>query len=227
MRRFLYLALPGLLVAPHISSAGESATSEDDEEAESPSEAGPATNSAPVAFDKTWLEPFFRSGPQNKAVDRFRSGDFAGASRDIGHILAGLPRSSPDRNPLRFLQALALMNQSSWQDAGDIFEDLWSAYPLLAPYHAYYAARCRLRRGDIEGAFTWLSRVPSGSVLEPDAAMIKVDAFVASKRWAEVETEVSTFLARFPRGPRRAEATRRPSVLARARPRAALGSSPC
>jgi soluble lytic murein transglycosylase len=206
MRWLLYLALPALLAWPQPSLAGESGGSDDDEEQVTQNEAVPATKLVPVPFNKKWLEPFFASGPEDKAAGRFRSGDFVGASKELARVLTGLPKDSPERNPLRFLYALALMNQSSCQAAGDIFEDLWLAYPLLAPYHAYHAARCRLRRGDGEGAFTWLSRVPSGSVPEADAVMVKVDAFIAAKRWAEVETEVSTFLSRFPKGPRRAEA---------------------
>ena len=50
--------------------------------------------------------------------------------------LAKLPRSSPDRQPGRFLLALARMNQGEWEAAGQIFEDLYASYPLLAPYHA-------------------------------------------------------------------------------------------
>ena len=206
MKCFFCLVLPLLLAAPQTTLASESGNSEEDEDQGAPDEASPAPKLTPVAFDKRWMEPFFSAGPESKAAARFRAGDFAGSSKEFGRILAGIGEKSPERNPLRFLYALALMNQSSWQAAGDIFEDLWSTYPLLAPYHAYQAARCRLRRGDNEGAFTWLARIPSGSVPEAEAVMIKVDAFVAAKRWTEVETETSTFLARFPKGPRRAEA---------------------
>jgi soluble lytic murein transglycosylase len=211
MRRLSYLALlavPALLTATGSSHASESGNSDEDEEPAAPAETPPSTKSAPVAFDKKWLDPYFASGPASKAAVHFRAGDFASASRELARVLADLPTKSPERNPLRFLQALALMNQSppSWQAAGDLFEDLWSSYPLLAPYHAYNAARCRLRRGDSDGSFTWLGRVPSGSVPEAEAVMVKVDAFVAAKRWAEVDTETTTFLARFPKGPRRAEA---------------------
>jgi soluble lytic murein transglycosylase len=153
-----------------------------------------------------WLAPYFASGPAATAVARFHSGDFAGASTELGKLLAALPRGAPERNPLRFLHALALANPSSWEAAGDVFAELWEEYPLLGPYHAYHAARCRMRQGDPEATFTWVGRVPAGSVLEPDAAMVKVDALVAAKRWADVASEVSTFLARFPKGPRRAEA---------------------
>lgn len=211
MRRLVYFALlaaPALLAPPRLALAGESGNSDDDEEPGAPTESAPSPKSVPVAFDKKWLDPFFTTGPESKAAARFRAGDFTGASKDLPRVLADFPAKSPERNPLRFLLALALMNQSSpsWQAAGDLFEDLWSSYPLLAPYHAYNAARCRLRRGDSDGAFTWLARVPSGSVPEAEAVMVKVDAFVAAKRWAEVDTETSTFLTRFPKGPRRAEA---------------------
>jgi soluble lytic murein transglycosylase len=206
MTRSLRLALIALLCWPWSALGAESGITDDDEEAGPPADTVPATKSAPGPFNPKWLKPFFAAGPQNQAVARFRSGDFAGAAKELGQVLDKLSKSSPERNPLRYLHALALMNQSSWQAASDIFEELWSSYPLLGPYHALNAARCRLRRGDTEGAFTWLSRVPAGSVPEPDAAMVKVDAFVADKRWADVDTETTTYLARFPKGPRRAEA---------------------
>jgi soluble lytic murein transglycosylase len=211
MRRPTHLALfalPALLALSGISRAGETGDSDEEEEPGATAETAVSPKSAPVAFDKRWLHPYFTTGPAGKAAATFRAGDYANASEELARVLADLPAKSPQRNPLRFLQALALMNQSppSWQAAGDIFEDLWTTYPLLAPYHAYNAARCHLRRGDSDGAFTWLARVPSGSVPEAEAVMVKVDAFVAAKRWADVETETTTFLARFPKGARHVEA---------------------
>ncbi len=215
MRRFVHLAvfallallaLPARLATPRPALAGEPESPDEDEEQAAPDEDAAATKSAPVAFNKKWLDPFFTSGPESKAAAYFRAGDYASASKELTRVLAGLSAKAPERNPLRFLQALALINQSSWQAAGDIFEDLWSSYPLLAPYHAFQAARCHLRRGDSDGAFTWLARVPAGSVPEAEAEMVKVDAFVAAKRWADLETETRTYLSRFPKGPRHAEA---------------------
>jgi len=205
MRWLLCSSLVVLLTAPLGARASESEGADDeDERASAPEES--RTAKTPVAFDKKWLEPFFMSGAESRAATHFRAGDFITASKELEQILDHLPKQAPERNQLRFLQALALMNQSLWQAAEVIFEELWSGYSLLAPYHAYNAARCHLRRGDSDGAFTWLSRVPSGSVPEPDAIMVKVDAFVAAKRWGDVETEVTTYLSRFPKGPRRLEA---------------------
>jgi soluble lytic murein transglycosylase len=207
MLRASILILPVLLAAVPPATAAESGITDDEDETATAADSGPVPKSTtPIPFDRQWLEPFFASGGAARAAARFRNGDFVGAGKELAHVVAALPEGAPERNPLRYLQALALVNQSAWQPAGDILETLWSEYPLLAPYHAYHAARCRLRRGDIDGAFTWLSRVPSGTVVEPDAVMVKVDAFVAAKRWAEVDSEVTTYLARFPKGPRRAEA---------------------
>ena len=169
-------------------------------------EAAPAATHAPVPFDKRWLEPFFASGPAHAGADLFRAGDFATAAQQLAGALAAMPRHAPERNQARFLLALAHMNLSAWQTAGDLFENLWSSYPELAPYHAYYAARCRLRRGDSEGALTWAARVPGQTVPEAEAVLVKIDALIAKERWSEVESEARTFLDRFPSGPRRAEA---------------------
>jgi soluble lytic murein transglycosylase len=205
MRWLLCSIFTALLIAPAQLQAGELESADDDDDRGAEPEEASAPR-APVSFDKRWLEPFFMSGRESVAAAHFRAGDFATASKEFEQILDHLSKRAPERNQLRFLQALALMNQSSWQAAETIFEDLWSSYPLLAAYHAYNAARCHLRRGDPEGAFAWLARVPSGSVPEAESVMVKVDAFVAAKRWSDVDTEVSAYLARFPRGPRRLEA---------------------
>jgi soluble lytic murein transglycosylase len=169
-------------------------------------EAAPNTTRAPGPFDKRWLEPFFASGPACSGADLFRAGDFAAAAQKLAGALAAMSSHAPERNQARFLLALAHMNLNAWQTAGDLFEDLWSTYPDLAPYHAYYASRCRLRRGDAEGALTWVARVGSHTVPEAEAVLVKIDALGARRRWSEVESEAKAFLERFPSGPRRAEA---------------------
>jgi soluble lytic murein transglycosylase len=166
-----------------------------------------ASRGKAVPFDHRWLEPYFKSGATLAAVERFRVEDWAGAAKGLTEALAKLPRASADRLPARFLLAMARMHQGEWEAAGAIFEDLHARYPLLAPYHAYYAARCRVRRGDTAGAITWASRVPPRTIPEAEAALVKIDALVSEKRWAEVEVETARFLDRFPAGPRRAEAT--------------------
>jgi soluble lytic murein transglycosylase len=202
MRRPAYLAVLFACLVPLSAWAAESGITDDDDDDKTASETPSIEKTTPVAFDRKWLEPFFKSSAEISAAAFFRSGDFVSASKELTRILDGMSKRAPERNPLRYMLAVSLMNQSSWQAAGDIFEELWQSYPLLAPYHALNAGRCRLRRGDSEGAFLWLARVPYGSVPEPDAMMVKVDAFVAAKRWSDVDTQVTAFLARFPKGPR-------------------------
>lgn len=206
---FAALALAASLSATVPSArAAESGIADDEEEqaATPPPEPTPVPRVVAVPFNSNWLEPLFGTAAENKAVALFRSGDFGPASKELARVVGSLGERAPARSPLRFLLALSLESSSMWQAAGDLFEDLWSSYPLLAPYHAFHAARCRLRRGDVDGAFTWLARIPAGATIEADAAMLKVDAFFSAKRWAEVESETATYLARFPKGPRRAEA---------------------
>jgi soluble lytic murein transglycosylase len=175
-----------------------------------------AETAAPVAFDRRWLEPHFAAGPLRAPVERFRLDDFAGAAAGLERALARLPKSSPERAPGRFLLGLARMSLTEWTAAGAIFEELHQSYPLLAPYHAYHAARCRLRRGDTAGALTWADRVPAGTVPEAETLLIKIDAYAALGRWSDVDAEAARFLERFPAGPRRAEASfRRAEALER------------
>jgi soluble lytic murein transglycosylase len=197
--RALVQVLLALLCAA--ASPGGAATAVDEPDS------APARRPAP--FDQRWLEPHFGRAPASMqaAVERFRLEDWSGATKALTAALAKLPKSSTDRLPGRYLLALSRMNQGEWEAAGKIFEELHASYPLLAPYHAYYAARCRLRRGDTAGAITWAGRVAPRTVPEAEAILVKIDALVSEKRWGEVETEAGRFLERFPSGPRRAEAT--------------------
>ena len=102
--------------------------------------------------------------------------------------------------------ALARTNLSEWADAGRLFEELYKEYPKLAPYHAYHAARCRLRRGDATGALDWAARVTKGTVPEAEAELVRIDALRSLARWDDALAAVDGYLQRFPNGPRQAEA---------------------
>ena len=101
--------------------------------------------------------------------------------------------------------ALARANQSNWADAGKLFEQLYDSYPKLAPYHAYNAARCRLRRSDYAGAIEWAGKVAKGSVPEAEADLIRIDALRSLNRWDEALAALESHLGRFPGGLRHAE----------------------
>jgi soluble lytic murein transglycosylase len=186
------------------ASAGDD--DEDARNAEPPSTKTKRTSSKPVPFDRDWLEPFFKKGPAKTAIEQYRSEDWSGAESGFAKAVKSLPRGSAERLAATYMLALARANQSSWGDAGRLFEELHTSYPRLAPYHAYHAARCRLRRGDAAGALEWAAKVPRGTVPEAEAELVRVDALRALARWDDVLAALDGFLARFPNGPRHAEA---------------------
>ena len=160
----------------------------------------------PVAFDRRWLEPYFASGEGRVAAEKYRREDFRAAAAGFSKLARKLGPRSTERAPALYMAAMAQMELEDWGAAGELFEDLHGKYPVLAPYPAYHAARCRLRRGDSEGALAWASKVPEGTVLKAEAELIALDALVTLGKYEDVEREAGRFLERFPAGPRRAEA---------------------
>jgi len=153
-----------------------------DEEADTPATAPTAHAGKPVPFDRDWLEPFFQHGAAKAAAEKFRSDDWSGAEAGFSHALKSLPRSGDERRAATYLLALARANQSNWADAGKLFEQLYDSYPKLAPYHAYNAARCRLRGSDYAGAIEWAGKVSKGSVPEAETDLIRIDALRSLNR---------------------------------------------
>ena len=160
----------------------------------------------PVPFQRAWLTPFFQQGRAKQAVEQFRAEDWDDAETSFAKALRSLSKSSADRYPAKYMLALARANLSKWADAGRLFEELYKEYPKLAPYHAYNAARCRLRRGDATGALEWAARVAKGTVPEAEAELVRLDALRALTRWSDALAAADSFLQRFPGGPRKVEA---------------------
>ncbi len=176
-----------------------------DEETDTPAAQPTAHAGKPVPFDRDWLEPFFQHGVAKAAAEKFRGDDWSGAEAGFARALRSLPRRGDERLAATYLLALARANQSNWAEAGKLFEQLYDSYPKLAPYHAYNAARCRLRRSDYPGAIEWAGKVAKGSVPEAEADLIRIDALRSLNRWEEALAALESHLARFPGGPRHAE----------------------
>src|SRR5204863_125701 len=123
------------------------------------------------------------------------------------------------RNAARYLIAHAKANQGKWSDAATLFETLHRDYPRLQPYHAYNAARCRLRAGQAEAALQWAARVPAGTVPQAEAALVRLEALRVLGRSADVADEAAAYLTTFPSGPRRIEAMFRRAEVRRRRGR--------
>jgi hypothetical protein len=93
MTRSSYLPLALLVVSVPVLAA-EAPNDDDDDVDSTANGAPPSAPSAPVPFNKKWLVPYFTRGLAAKAAARFRSGDFAGASKDLERLLASLPQSA-------------------------------------------------------------------------------------------------------------------------------------
>src|SRR6185312_5944667 len=156
----------------------------DDDEAPA-AEAPPRPAGKPVPFDRAWLEPFFQHGAAKQAAEKFRADDWDDAEAGFVRALKSLPRGGDERRAANYLLALARANQGDWAGAGKLFEELYGSYPRLAPYHAYNAARCRLRRGDYAGAIDWVAKVAPGTVPEAEADLIGIDALRSLFKWDE------------------------------------------
>jgi soluble lytic murein transglycosylase len=191
-----------------VLTVGHRALGQDEDLGEPVGPPGPVTRpeGAPVKFEEAWLAPYFTKGPAKDGVDAVRAEDWRTAEIAFNKAIRVLRKGSDEQLAARYMLALARENQSEWNDAGGVFEGLYTTYARLAPYHAYHAARCRLRRGDAAGALTWAERVPVGSVPEAETALVRIDALRALTRWNDALAAIGAFLERFPNGPRRAEA---------------------
>jgi soluble lytic murein transglycosylase len=177
---------------------------DDGDSAPAPAHARARAAGKPVPFERAWLQPFFQRGAAKQAVEKFRAEDWPGAEAGLARAVRSL--RGEERLAATDLLALARANQGDWAGAGRLFEDLYTSFPRLAPYHAYNAARCRLRRSDWTGALDWAAKVPADSVPEAEAVLIRVDALRSLSRWSDALATLNDYLGRFPNGPRHAEA---------------------
>ena len=198
-------------LAPRVGGASPSDSDEDDDapvvsaKAHRPARR-PERHAKAIAFDPTWLQPFFRAPAPHKAAIDFQQDQWAAADAGFMKAAARMPAGSDERQAARFLAALAKANQAKWGDAAALFEALFRDYPRLAPYHAYNAARCRLREGKPQSALEWAGKVGIGSVPEAEAELVHLDALRALGRWHDAAKAAAEYLAHFPGGPRRPEA---------------------
>jgi len=194
-----------LLATPRASASG--GDHDPDQESATPAEAAPRPiTGKPVPFDRGWLTPFFEHGPGKQAVEQYRAEDWEDSEKGFARAIKSLPKSSAERHAATYMLALTRASDSKWSEAGQLFEELFASYPGLAPYHAYNAARCRLRRGDAAGALEWAEKVAEGSVPKAEAELVRIDALRTLGRWTDALTAVENFLQRWPNGPRHAEA---------------------
>ena len=197
------------------------AAGDDDDERRRPAGAPAAPPASRSRSTATGSSRSSRTAPPSRRPSRSARRTGA-APRRASRGDEGAPAGRDERLAARYLLALARANQSKWTDAGQLFEELYDSYPKLAPYHAYHAARCRLRRGDAAGALEWAGRCAQGTVPEAEAALVRIDALRALARWDEALAAMRPTSTASPAGraaPRRCSSKARRWRSARGRPR--------
>ncbi len=148
-------------------------------------------------FEPSALVPYFQNGPLAKASERLRSGNAAEALRLVDELWAQPgAKAALDSDPrAQFLRALAELRTaeaaSRQPSAGSAFAEraaahfdaLFTAYPLLRSYHAFYAGRAYLLAQQPSLALLRMEQVASDSVLDCDARYFRAEAL---RRLAEV-----------------------------------------
>jgi len=156
---------------------------------------------AEPTFDPAAITPYLASGPGAVAMAHFRAGPPKTAAAQLAAYVGNNPKA-PDVPQARFLYAVSLMRDGQYDDAAPIFRQLETTYPLLQPYHAYYAARCALEAKKPDRALQDAARVPKGSLLEGDALKLRGDAFEALGQHDQARHAYEAYLKQFPGGAR-------------------------
>ena len=156
-----------------------------------PTAAAPPRRRQARAFDRAWLEPFFKPAPASRPSSRSatRTGRRRRPASRAPQVAAarGDERQaartcSPWRGPTSRSGARPARCSRSCTEL-----------PEARPYHAYNAARCRLRRGDAAGALDWAARVPRGRCRRPRPRW-SPSTPCAPGRWADAAEAIEDYL---------------------------------
>ena len=130
--RFPLAFLPSLLavLATARPAAGQTSDDEADPVPSPPAAATAPRTGKPVAFDRDWLEPFFKKGPAKQAAEQFRAEAWPAAEAGFEKALRTLPRKGDEHRAASYLLALARSYQSKWAEAGKAFEELHTRYQI-------------------------------------------------------------------------------------------------
>lgn len=172
--------------------------------------AAQAASSPVVAFDPASLQPYFDGGALAKASDRLRSGDAAAARSLItDYVVAWRAERSAKRLDakddaldvkVRFLLGLTMLKAAEQlplgpervataQGAAQHFVALGKSYPLLATYHALYAAQALHLAGKPQASLGQLAGVPSDSVLDCEARFLRGEALRSQAEQDKAKTD--------------------------------------
>ena len=204
LRVRLFSVAFGLLLSAPLASAS-SGDHDPDQDGGGPAPAPRAVAGKPVRFDRGWLTPFFESGHAKQAVEEFRDEDWDNGRDRVreGDQEAAARRRGTARG--KYMLALARANQGKWNEAGELFEELFKGYPKLAPYHAYNAARCRCGAATRPARWNGRRGSPTAACRRRRRSWCASMRCATLGRWSDALAALESYLQQWPNGPRRAE----------------------
>ena len=154
---------------PRRSPPRSSGDHDPDQDASGPTPAPRAIAGKPVRFDRGWLTPFFAAAATRSRRSR-SSAPRTGSAAEAGFAKAIEVAAARRRGAARgqYMVALARANLGKWNDAGQLFEELFKSYPKLAALPRLQrrplppAARRRGRRAGMGGAGRRRQRAEGG-----------------------------------------------------------------
>lgn len=171
-----------------------------------------AAEPAPVAFDPARAAPYFSAGRAAAAAAKLRLEEYAAAATAFADYLKRYPRAQ-DRNQASFLLAYAELRNGNFRAASARFDELARTYPLLADYHALWAARARLALGEPEAALARARRVAASSSLDGEARILRAEAEARLGRGRAALAIYRGYLADYPQSWRASEVRFRTAQL--------------
>jgi soluble lytic murein transglycosylase len=157
----------------------------------------PASAAPPVTFSVDDAAPYFADGPAAEAARHLRLEEWGAAADGFAAYVAKHPKAR-DLAQARFLLGYAAHRAGRFAVAAAELDALAPAYPLLADYCRLYAARAYLALGKASEALARGTQVPSTSVLDGEARLVRAEAARATGDAARAATEYEGYVAAYP-----------------------------
>jgi soluble lytic murein transglycosylase len=159
---------------------------------------------APASFHPDDAAPYFAAGPAADAAARLRLEEWPAAAKGFTDYLAKHPRAK-DKLPAAFLRAYAELKSGQHNLAATHFDELVKPYALLADYSHLWGARAQLLAGRAKDALSRAKLVPSTSVVDGEARLLRAETQRALAHPADAADEYRGYLAAYPASWRAAE----------------------
>jgi soluble lytic murein transglycosylase len=163
-----------------------------------------APSAASSLFRPDDAAPYFSTGPAAAAAARLRLEEWTEAAKGFAAYVTQHPHAK-DLPQAGFLRAYAELKSGQLNPAAQHFDALATEYPLLADYHRLLGARAHLQSGRAKEALARAKQIPTESVLDGEARLMRGDALRTLGQPAAAAEEYRGYLAAYATSWRAAE----------------------